>query len=114
MIHQRLYGNLQRPRDYYLTQSQAAGFFDQLERAGKDGGLQDGFEQLVSEEPHPIFGLAFVPLEEKVVENFSAILVADGEQRDTQQGCGAFPHAAEEVGLVSSIKPQSVNKVRAD
>jgi hypothetical protein len=62
-------------------------------------------EQVIGEEPHPVFGLAFVPLEEKVVEDFSAILVADGEQRDAEQGCGALPQTAEEVRLVPGVKP---------
>ena len=62
----------------------------------------------------PIFRLALVALEIKVVENFSAILVRDRKDRQAKKRCSAFRDALQERGLPFGVEPKRVHQVRAD
>src|SRR6266404_6165868 len=101
ILHQRLYRNLERARYHDLTMANTSRLLNQFERAGKYGRLQDLLKQLVSKEPHPILRLSFVSLEEKIVEDFSAILIADCEQRNTEESRGALSETAHQGRLVA-------------
>jgi hypothetical protein len=68
----------------------------------------------VGKEAHPIFSLAFVTLKEEIVEDFSAILIADSKQWDAQEGGGALSEATNQVRLIAGIEPQRMDQVRAD
>src|SRR5918994_1143534 len=48
------------------------------------------------------------------LNDFSAILVAHGEQGDAQKGGRTLLEAAEQIGLVARIEPERMDQVRAD
>jgi len=114
VIHQWLNGKVQRARNDDLSQAQALRLFNQLVCAWKNCRLQDGFEELMSEEPHAVLSLALVTLKKEIVEDLPAILVRHCKDRQTEQGCGALPNATKQAGLVFGIEGKRMDKICTD
>src|SRR3982751_6551173 len=114
IFHQRLDGKIQRARDDDLTQAEAARFLDQLERARIDRRLEHILKKLAGEKSQPVFRFSLVTLEKKIVKDFSAILIRDGEERKTEQRRSALLKTTKQPRLVLRVKTERMNKISAN
>src|ERR1043165_3100015 len=114
ILHQRLDGEIQRARDDDLPQAEAARFLDQLERARKHCGLEHILKKLVGKKAQPVFRFSLVTLEKKIVKDFSAILIRDGEERQAQERRSALLKTAKQPRLVLRVKTERMNKISAN
>src|SRR5206468_3094268 len=101
IFHQRLDGKIERAGDDDLTKSEAARLAYQLNRAGKDAGLQNVLEQFFGKETQTVFRLALVAAKEDVVEDHPAVRVGDGEHGDADERGGALAKRAHQPLLVA-------------
>src|SRR5690348_9138657 len=113
VFHQRLDRQIESAGDYYLPQSQTARLLNQLVSSGKDGRLDDVFEQVLGKVAEPVFGLALVTLEVEVVKDFSAILVRDREHRKAQKRGGAHFETGHQPLLTACVERKCVHQVGA-